>query len=73
MAHASEPAGRDPDETPSGGRPPGAPRWVKVFAAVVVALVLLLAVMLMMGGGDHGPGRHGHSEHVPQPAGPLWL
>lgn len=45
----------------TGGRPPGAPRWVKVAGIIVVALVLLFAVMKLTGiGRDHGPGRHMH-------------
>ena len=37
----------------------GAPRWVKVFAAVVLALALLVVIVLLAGGvGGHGPGQH---------------
>jgi hypothetical protein len=41
----------------SDAAPPGAPRWVKVFAIVAVVLVVLLVVLLLVGG--HGPSRHG--------------
>ena len=37
----------------------GAPRWVKVFAAIVLALALLVVIVLLAGGaGGHGPGQH---------------
>ena len=39
-------------------RPPRAPRWVKVFAAVGFVLLELLVVMLLLQRGEHGPGRH---------------
>jgi hypothetical protein len=38
-------------------RPPGTPRWVKVFAIVALVAVLLLVVLLLVNGG-HGPSRH---------------
>ena len=34
----------------------GAPRWVRVFVAVLVVLGLLFVVLHLRGG--HGPGRH---------------
>ena len=33
-----------------------APRWVKVFGAVLVVLILLVGIMMFVGG--HGPGAH---------------
>jgi hypothetical protein len=39
-------------------RPPGTPRWVKVFGIIVLVLVLLVAGLMIFGGGEHGPGRH---------------
>jgi hypothetical protein len=38
--------------------PPGAPRWVKVFAAIALTVVVVIAIMLLVGGADHGLGRH---------------
>ena len=38
--------------------PPGAPRWVKVFAIVAVAVVVLILAVALLSGGEHGPGRH---------------
>lgn len=43
----------------SGARPPGMPRWVKLFAAGIIALILLAVVVLLVSGGEHGPSRHG--------------
>ena len=49
---------------PAGGKDDGfsttgAPRWVKVFAAIVLALALLIVIVLLAGGvGGHGPGQH---------------
>ena len=40
-----------------GERPPPAPRWVKVAAAVAAAVLVLLVVRLVTGS-EHGPGRH---------------
>lgn len=38
---------------------PGAPRWVKVAAAIIVVLILILLALLVLGGpGGHGPGQH---------------
>lgn len=38
---------------------PGAPRWVKIAAAIaVLALLVLLLLLLVRGPGEHGPGRH---------------
>ena len=53
----SEPDRRTADRS-GGAAAPGAPRWVKLFAAGAVVLILLLAIMLFVGGGEHGPGRH---------------
>lgn len=39
-------------------KPPGTPRWVKVFVSVVAIMVLLVVIMLFASGGRHGPGRH---------------
>lgn len=36
--------------------PPGAPRWVKIAAAIALIAVVMIAVMLLFGA-DHGPGR----------------
>ena len=33
---------------------PGAPRWVKIFGAVVAVTLLLLVIVFA--GGEHGPG-----------------
>jgi hypothetical protein len=50
--------GDGPSERQSGGdRPPPAPRWVKVTAAVAAA-VLVLVVTLLATGSGHGPRRH---------------
>jgi len=66
----------NPDPTGSGdtegqeprlipGKPPGAPRWVKIFGITIIALVLLIVVGLLAATalGLHepsiGPGRHG--------------
>ena len=48
-------AGDDNGVRPTADRPPGTPRWVKVFAVVAIFVVLLVAIMLLTG---HGPGRH---------------
>lgn len=44
-------------------RPPGAPRWVKLAAAVTGLFFVMVVAMLLLGdggaGGGHGPGRHG--------------
>jgi hypothetical protein len=38
---------------------PGAPRWVKIFAAVAFVLFLAGVALLITGlGGPHGPDRH---------------
>ena len=37
--------------------PPGAPRWVKVFA-IIAAIVVVAIVILALAGGEHGPSRH---------------
>ena len=39
-------------------RPPGAPRWVKLFGIVAVAIVAIVVIVALFGGGEHGPGRH---------------
>jgi hypothetical protein len=36
-------------------RPPGAPRWVKVFGIIAAVAILALVILLLSG---HGPGRH---------------
>ena len=53
------PLGPDHTDTdpPSVPPPAGAPRWVKVFAAVALAVAAALVVMGLLTGG-HGPGRH---------------
>lgn len=51
---------KDPHRPTDGSRtagPPGMPRWVKVFAAIVALLVLALVVSKVLGA-DHGPGMH---------------
>jgi hypothetical protein len=40
---------------------PGAPRWVKVFAAVGLAALLGLGLFKHLSGPGHGHGRHGGS------------
>ena len=45
---------------------PGAPRWVKVFAAIAVVAIVMVVVMLLAGG-DHGPDRHTSGD----PGGPV--
>lgn len=40
---------------PTVDRPPGTPRWVKLFGIVAILVVMLIAIMLLAG---HGPGRH---------------
>jgi hypothetical protein len=42
---------------PEGDRPPGAPRWVRVFGAFAVVLVVLFVVLHLVGGGFRGHGR----------------
>lgn len=54
---------RDTDDNigvrPPANRPPGTPRWVKVFGIVLTVLVLLFGGLKLFGiGGEHGPGRH---------------
>lgn len=49
----------DPTNGPSGARPPGMPRWVKLFVAGLAGLILLVVVVLLVSGGEHGPSRHG--------------
>jgi hypothetical protein len=46
------------------GPRPGAPLWVKVFAAIAVLVVVMLAIALIAGG-EHGPGRHVGAVPVP--------
>jgi hypothetical protein len=48
------------DLSPSSqtGEPPGAPRWVKVFAIIALIVVLLVVNVMVAGGGNHGPSRH---------------
>jgi hypothetical protein len=45
---------------PTADRPPGTPRWVKVFGIIVIVVVLLFVAMMVIGG-EHGPGRHSPS------------
>ena len=55
----------DQPRTPGTAGPPGAPRWVKVFA-VIAAVVVLLLLILLLTGNQHGPGRHmGGEERAP--------
>jgi hypothetical protein len=35
---------------PTADRPPGTPRWVKVFGIIVIVVVLLFVAMLVIGG-----------------------
>lgn len=46
---------------PAADRPPGTPRWVKVFGIIAVIVILLIAIMLLTG---HGPGRHSAGSQV---------
>ena len=49
------------EETRPSGPPayPGAPRWVKISAAIATALLLLVVIVMVAGiGGRHGPDRH---------------
>lgn len=55
MASLPPGAGDDIGVRPTADRPPGTPRWVKLFGIVAIFLVLLIAIMLLTG---HGPGRH---------------
>jgi len=40
-------------------RPPGMPRWVKVFVIIAALVIALVIVVAVAGGGSHGPQRHG--------------
>jgi hypothetical protein len=42
---------------------------VKVAGVAALLVVLLFVVLLIGGFGEHGPGRHGHSERVPVTSG----
>ena len=62
MADSTRPVGASggggsADPGPKGDRPPGVPRWVRVFGAVAVVLVVLFVVLHLAGGGfrGHGP------------------
>jgi len=57
MANRPPNPGTDDDSgvRPTADRPPGTPRWVKVFGLIAIVVVLLIAIMLLTG---HGPGRH---------------
>ena len=60
---ANRPLGTGTDDDtgvrPTADRPPGTPRWVKVFGIIALILVLLIVAMMFIGGGgEHGPGRH---------------
>lgn len=57
----------DPTRPPDAdGDYPGAPRWVKVFEALMVAVVVLFVMLtLARGPGGHGPGRHMPSGDAP--------
>ena len=46
------------DVGPTGDRPPGIPRWVKVSGIITIVLILLIVIMIFIGGGNHGPERH---------------
>jgi hypothetical protein len=49
----------DTGVSPTEGRPPGTPRWVKMVGIIVIVLVLLFVILKLTGiGGEHGPGRH---------------
>jgi predicted secreted protein len=41
---------------PAPGLTESAPRWVKVFGAVIIVFILLLSIMVL--GGGHGPSAH---------------
>ena len=43
---------------PTADRPPGTPRWVKVFGIVVIVLVLVLGILHLTGNSLGGPGSH---------------
>jgi hypothetical protein len=61
---ADQPPTPDTDMRPTEERPPGTPRWVKVFGLIILALVVLVVVVLVTGiGGAHGPSLH----TAPQP------
>jgi hypothetical protein len=48
------------DDTPPGperGSPPSAPRWVKVFGAIIIAAALLFLILHLTG--------HRHGGHTP--------
>jgi hypothetical protein len=55
MADLPPDAGTGNSVRPTADRPPGTPRWVKVFGIAAIFVVLLIAIMLLTG---HGPGRH---------------
>ncbi|WP_181698950.1 hypothetical protein [Nocardia sp. GTS18] len=42
---------------------PRVPRWVVLSAIGVAVLVIVVVVMMLVSGGEHGPGRHGGSDH----------
>lgn len=46
------------DPIPPGGAAPGAPRWVKISAAVALAVLVVFLVLHLTGSGM-GPGMHG--------------
>jgi len=50
----------------------GAPRWVKVSAAIAVVAALLVVALLLTGGGSHGPGRHTGSQAPPSNVTESW-
>jgi hypothetical protein len=58
---ADRPTDPEPLED-TGSKPPGTPRWVKVFGIIAIVVVLLLGFIVFSGlGGPHGPQRHGAS------------
>ncbi len=50
------------------GAPPAAPRWVKIFAALIVMLIVVV-IILHLTGNSFGPGMHDMpaTHGVPQP------
>ncbi len=54
--------------THDGGPPTGAPRWVKVSAAMALIVVVIVVVLMATGGGEHGPGRHSGSDDQGAPS-----
>lgn len=55
MTHAN--SSPQPERKPRPEGPPGIPRWVKIFGAVLAAIILVVLILMLLGG-NHGPGRH---------------